>query len=374
MSVKKHPKSGVYYFEFRLAGHKFRGTTKCANKKQAEAFERQARDRAEEQMKALAEAACSPNLDHVFARYWTEQGQYLAGSADCWRDLERLQDFLGPDKLITDLTDDDLTRLVAWRRGHRRKARKEQAPADAPLISPCTVNRSITLRLRAVCSTAKNKWRMRLPKEPDWKRHMLPEPVERIRELIGDEAEKLESARRDDYWAFFEFLHRSGVRLREAILRWDEVNFAGKVITKLGKGGKRITVPITTEIRDLLWPLQGDHPEFVFCYVARRTLKGKGLVKGMKYPVTYSGAKVAWRRLRKKSGVVGFRLHDYRHDCASKLLRSCRNLKVVQRALNHASISTTLKYSHLLTDEVSEALEALADARKSARTADRKAG
>ena len=58
-------------------------------------------------------------------------------------------------------------------------------------------------------------------------------------------------------------------------------------------------------------------------------------VKGQRYPMSVNGVKTAWRRMRPRSGVVGFRFHDYRHDMATKLLRETGNLKLVQRALNH---------------------------------------
>ena len=104
-----------------------------------------------------------------------------------------------------------------------------------------------------------------------------------------------------------------------------------------GKGGKLVTVPITSTIREILWPLQGHHPEFVFTYVAQRTRDGR--VQGERYPLTYRGVKIAWRRLRKRAGVTGFRFHDFRHDLGTKLLRETGNLKLVQRALNHRRIS-----------------------------------
>ena len=41
-------------------------------------------------------------------------------------------------------------------------------------------------------------------------------------------------------------------------------------ISKPGKGGRRVVAPITSEIRSLLWPLRGHHPEAVFTYVVRQ--------------------------------------------------------------------------------------------------------
>src|SRR6187551_2876152 len=70
----------------------------------------------------------------------------------------------------------------------------------------------------------------------------------------------------------------------------------------------------------------------------------------------FSGAKTQWRRTRARAGVEGFRFHDFRHDLGTKLLRETGNLKLVQRALNHADLKTTTRYAHVLDTEIAEAL------------------
>ena len=74
------------------------------------------------------------------------------------------------------------------------------------------------------------------------------------------------------------------------------------------------------------------------------------MIRGERYPITVSGVKTSWRRLRKAAGVSDFRFHDFRHDFATKLLRKTGNLKLVQRALNHADLKTTARYAHVLDD------------------------
>ena len=54
------------------------------------------------------------------------------------------------------------------------------------------------------------------------------------------------------------------------------------------------------------------------------------------------------------------------------LLRETGNLKLVQRALNHADLKTTTRYAHVLDDEVAEAMERVAELRKTTRTTVRK--
>ena len=194
-----------------------------------------------------------------------------------------------------------------------------------------------------------------------------------MRELSEDEAERLEAATREDLAPFFAFAAASGLRLRQCItLSWSEVDWHARQIRKPGKGGKLETVPITSTIREILWPLRGHHALAVFTYVAERTRDGR--VQGGRYPLTYSGVKTAWRRLRTRAGVTGFRFHDHRHDFATKLLRETGNLKLVQRALNHSSIKTTTRYAHVLDSEVADAMERVAKSPKKSQSTMRKIG
>jgi integrase len=93
---------------------------------------------------------------------------------------------------------------------------------------------------------------------------------------------------REDYAPFFAFAHASGLRLRECLLRWPEVDFRTRQIRRSGKGDRTVTVPITSTIRKILWPLRGHHPEAVFTYQSQRTRAGR--VKGdvIPSPITAS--------------------------------------------------------------------------------------
>ncbi len=130
--------------------------------------------------------------------------------------------------------------------------------------------------------------------------------------------------------------------------------------------------PITDTIREILFPLQGQHLELVFTYVAVCGNKRLGRVRGHRYALTLSGAKSAWQRMRSKAGVKDFRFHDYRHDFGTKLLRETGNLKLVQKALNHRDIKSTLRYAHVLDGDVADAVEAIAKSRKKSQTDIRK--
>ena len=203
-------------------------------------------------------------LDDVAGRYWLEKGQHYAAHRNIWKRLALLVEFFGKDKLISDIADDDVAKLVAWRRGHCTRCRA--------LVAPGTVNMT-TMQLKTLFATLRPR-----VQEPEWRKHWLPVRQEHPRELMGDEGDRLEAATRDDYAPLFALAKATGMRQSELLLRWSEVDFAAKQIRKQGKGDKPITVPITSTVREILWPLQGHHPEHVFTYVAVRT--HRGWVKG----------------------------------------------------------------------------------------------
>lgn len=375
MSVYRPKASPYYHYDFQWRGRRFHGSTERTSRREAEAIERAKRELAKIEAKQVVSPDGPLTVAITIYRYWHEVGQHHAGSDNTRRDLARIASYFGDSTLLNDIRDSQVAELVAWRRGqkvarHRKPGTKPEG--DDPLVSNATVNRSTTEVLKKLFTRAKAAWGAKFDKEPNWKQHRLAEPTERVRELVGDEGDRLEEATRADYGPFFDFTRASGLRLRECLLKWSEVNWEAGQIIKKGKGNKTVVVPITSTIRAILWPLRGHHPLHVFTYCAVRTRNGR--VKGQRYPLTYNGVKSIWKRIRKASGVHGFRFHDFRHDLGTKLLRETGNLKLVQRALNHSDIKTTTRYAHVLTEEVASALETLQESRNKSRSVKAKAG
>jgi integrase len=363
MSIYKSKKSPYYQYDFETGGRRFYGSTECTTRREAKKFEDLERDRAKALNKAMKHSATSLLIDDVASRLWNAEGQYDAAPDATDTNLARLIEFFGKAKALTDIDHNEVKKLVAWRRGHHIKGREK-----APLISNATVNRSATKVLQRIFTFAKAGG-AQFEQEPDWTALLLPEPVERVRELHDDEAMALDEAMRDDYEPFFEIVRASGLRQAECVtLKWSEVNFGTRQIVRLGKGGRRVVFPITDTIREILFPLQGQHSEFVFTYVAVYGNKRLEKVRGQRYQLTLNGAKSAWQRMRAKSGVKDFRFHDYRHDFGTKLLRETGNLRLVQKALNHRDIKSTLRYAHVLDEDVASAIERVAESRKKSRT------
>jgi integrase len=374
MSVYRHNGSPFYHFDFQFKGDRFHGSTGCTSKREAEGVEKLEREKAKKAALESRRATQSLRLDDVAGRYWIEVGQHHVGADTTERDLARLIGYFGPNQLITEIRDDDVTKLVAWRRAHRRTVHRKKPvknPKPAPLIAPATVNRSTTEVLKKLFTRAKS-WGVKFDGEPTWKDHWQEEPEERVRELKRGEGERLDAATRDDYRPIMDFSDASGLRLKECLLKWTEVDWDARQIQKQGKGRRRVTIPITPVIREILWPLRGHHPEFAFTYIAVRT-RGER-IRGSRQPITYNGLKSTWKRLRAAAKVDDFRFHDKRHDLATKLLRKTGNLKLVQKALNHRNIKTTLKYAHVLDEEVAAGLQQVQKSRKKSRRSARKVG
>ncbi|MEI5680635.1 MULTISPECIES: tyrosine-type recombinase/integrase [unclassified Mesorhizobium] len=386
MSVYKPKNSPFYQFDFQVGRQRFYGTTGCKNERDARVVERDHREKAKTAVRAAKAAGGGPlTIDNATARYWREVGEHHANAETTWTDLGRLVDYFGPTKLLVDINDDEVARLVQWRRSQTAWGRAETKDGKPMrLVSAATVNRSTTLVLKKIFTRAKRTWRHTFPVEPNWRDHFLAEPNERVRELHGGESAALRLATRNDYTPIFEFARATGLRLDECLLRWTEVDWETGWIVTVGKGGRTVKTAITSTVRAMLLPLRRHHPEWVFTYEAKRARKadagykgdGDARIRGQRYPVTYSGLKSQWKRIRKTAGVTDFRFHDFRHDLATKLLRATGNLKKVQKALSHADIKTTSRYAHVLDEEVAADLEALqkksTKSRKNSRNTKRK--
>lgn len=111
----------------------------------------------------------------------------------------------------------------------------------------------------------------------------------------------------------------------------------GKVEIRPPKYGSERVVPIPDELVEIL----AAHVELGH--------RGEWLFQGVgEHAPTRDTVGYLWRKTTAAAGVRGVRLHDLRHFYASGLIAAGCDVVTVQRALGHASASTTLEtYSHL---------------------------
>jgi integrase len=220
----------------------------------AEAIEKRIRaqieaDRAQEKKTGNAPLT----VGFACGRYYLEKAQHHACALDEHRNLQRLAKFLGSDKRLDAVTDSDIAALIAWRRTLPAWGKKGQQ------VSNATINRDTLETLKRVFMRAKKVWKLQLPLEPDWRSHHLKEPTERVRELHEHEENAIDAAVRGDYAPWLDFVRATGLRLAETLIRWQDVDWKARLITTTGKGGRKVTTPITPDIKAILKPLRDNH-------------------------------------------------------------------------------------------------------------------
>src|SRR5262245_7212766 len=377
---------GERYFEnFSARGHRFRGSlatdrleeaaTRAALRyaaavHSAEAYE--AAVRAEANPVEVSFAPLEPGapilgrvvdprdetLEEIFGTYWLQHAQHKPSAGDMQRMTRTLlhgikdrrgkvtMEGLGADKPVRDLTVGDLRNYAARRRA---------------LVSNRSVNCEL-VHLRAALNWAKQDG-VPVP-EFRWKKDsiMLPEDGERESILPAEEEAQLFAELRPDYHAFVRFALLSGLRLDNVVrLSWRQVDWDAREIRLRVKGGKQKAIAISSAMLAILEGERGRNFQRVFTYECRRNRHDRhhGIVqkKGERYPFTHDGWRVDWKRALAAAGIEDFRFHDLRHTFATRLLRATNNLELVQKALAHEDIATTVRYAKSQLSDVRLGLE-----------------
>lgn len=144
------------------------------------------------------------------------------------------------------------------------------------------------------------------------------------------------------------FALNTGCRKGEILsLTWDRVDLKhGFIHLDKTKAGKSRQVPINATLRAAL----------------------AGLVRRVDSPLVFYNPDTGrrWHELKRsfatacrKAKIQDFRFHDLRHTFASQLVMARVDLTTVSRLLGHASLTMTLRYSHLAPDHLQGAVEVL---------------
>ncbi|MEW9093730.1 MAG: tyrosine-type recombinase/integrase [Clostridiaceae bacterium] len=145
----------------------------------------------------------------------------------------------------------------------------------------------------------------------------------------------------------------TGLRLSEMInLEWKDINLTtGQLKVVQGKGGKDRIVWIGEDILEILREYRIkqadklDICEYVFVTNTKKQLDDRGIRRMID---TYAT----------KAGITkSISPHTLRHTYATDLLRATKNIRLVQKALGHSDLSTTMIYTHIVDDEYEDALK-----------------
>lgn len=152
-------------------------------------------------------------------------------------------------------------------------------------------------------------------------------------------------------------LLHTGLRLSEMInLKWKSVNLmTGQIKVVEGKGLKdrilyinEITIEELQVWKERAFDIWGKS-DYLFTSRKLTQLHPRAVREMI---VTYTA----------KAGIdKNITPHNLRHSFASDLLRNSKNIRIVQKSLGHANISTTQIYTHIIDDELESAMIALSN-------------
>jgi integrase len=230
-------------------------------------------------------------------------------------------------------------------------------PAPVACAAPRAIdgdNREVE-NARAVWRRADDN-RFDIGEMPKWSALMLKVGKVPPREADLEEERKLFAYLRDDVADAVDFLLKSGWRRGEVLgLRWSDVSFPARQATTRIKGGNIVTRPLTTTLIELIarQPLAGP---YVFTYICQQSRAKRR--KGERYPLTPTALRKPFSQALSAAKIDNFRIHDLRHTRGTRIVRATGSLAAAKEALKHARIETTLRYAHVLDEDVRNALDA----------------
>lgn len=142
----------------------------------------------------------------------------------------------------------------------------------------------------------------------------------------------------------------AGLRAGEVVsLRPEHLNMTTcRLVVREGKGAKDRVLWIEDDLRDLIGEWLERRPESPWLFPTRN---------GTKIQTRYLRALV--KRLAKRAEIAELKRvspHTFRHTFATELYRDTQNIRLVQRALGHADLTTTMIYTHIVDEELEAAL------------------
>lgn len=339
MTVYKPSGSPYFHFDFQFRGRRYYGSTGCDKRRAAEAFERR-----ERQAAALPEQRRPEITLNEAASLYQDHAEQLPSWPTIKYMLTALVDGLGANRLLSEITQRELQIYFARRRDTRSNA---------------SVNREIE-NARSVWRRA-DRTRYAVGEMPEWSALFLKVGRKPPRELALTEEKKLFLAMRVDVADAVEFLLKSGWRRGEVLgLRWEDVDVAHRQATTRIKGGDIVVRPLTATLTKIIarqpQAATVEGKPFVFTYLCQKNRAGRR--KGQRYPLTPTALRKPFAEAKKAAEVDNFRIHDLRHTRGTRIVRATGSLAAAKEALKHRRIETTLRYAHVLDDDVRNALDA----------------
>lgn len=188
--------------------------------------------------------------------------------------------------------------------------------------------------------TARQQWRMEVHNPVSGEIKLPSNGKPRDRRLEGDEATKLLEKLTGEAKAIFEFAIETGMRRGEMLeLEWRNVDFKKCVAVLVDtKNSETRAVPLSSS--------------------AVRVLKSltQGVGKAKVFTISRSRLRDEWEFARVAAEVPNIRLHDLRHEAASRLFEKGLNVMEAASVTGHKTLSMLKRYTHLNPTDIAKKL------------------
>lgn len=337
-----------WHYDFIRKGRRFHGSTGTSNKRLAQQIIDQRLHGA-----LLPDRQKPPITLDDAAGFYEDHARNLASWPTTEYILAALVDGIGASVLLSEITQRRLIDYFASRR----------VRDNGELRANSSVNREIEVASALWHRAAKAKFD--IGDMPDW--HALRYKAQGTRWHLldaGDQQDAYLAAVRDDVRDAINFLLLSGWRRSEVVnLGWSDLDLPNRTAWTRIKGGAMVERPLTQAMLLIIANQPKVGPK-VFTYACKRATASGGRRESVKrrqgerYPLSITVIREAHESAREAIKAPDLRLHDLRHTRATRVLRQTRDLALTKRALAHRNIATTLKYAHVLDEDVRAGLDA----------------
>ena len=209
-------------------------------------------------------------------------------------------------------------------------------------VKPATLKRQLNI-VKHACATAEREWdwlsplsllrRVTLPKNKDY-------VVTRI--TADDEHALIEAAKQSRTSNLSELLIlaiETAMRRGELLaLDWQDIDLERReLLVRRSKNGKSRTIPLTARAHRTLANMNSDWSKPVF-------------------PLSANAVRLAFERVRRRTGFKDVRFHDLRHEAISRLFERGLTTPEVALLSGHKTVSQLFRYAHADIGRVSRLL------------------
>ncbi len=187
---------------------------------------------------------------------------------------------------------------------------------------------------------AVKRWGMAVENPVSGKIEMPSNGKPRDRRLNGNEAELLLKHLSGEARRIFEFAIETAMRRGELLsLEWKYIDLKNRTATlKDTKNGEVRAVPLSS--------------------TAIRVLNGRtrGIGAGKVFNITPTRLRKDWEAARAAAGIPDIRLHDLRHEAASRFFEKGLNVMEAASVTGHKTLSMLKRYTHLNPTDIAKKL------------------